>query len=207
MNQTPTILSIEYTDGAPLAPDDPRASMSRAIQVARAVLRELNLDNAGCATQCPDWNALDIARHIVAIIDRATAGPGGADLMSMPILADLRLDELATAFDDSVNRLHEAWLDDTVLDQMIEVPWGTFPGAAVIGAYASELIIHTWDLATAIGAVPNWPDHDVVVMTQMLQEGIPESPRGDEMPFGPVVRPSADSAPIAHLVGWLGRRA
>ncbi len=201
-----TEIHIDYTDGEPLALDDPRGAMARSVQAMRAVIGCVAADNADRPTPCADWNVLQLAQHLIAVLDRAAAGPTDQDIPEMPILADVAIERLVDAAHTSATRLHENWTDDSTLDQMIEVPWGTFPGAAVIGVYAGETLVHTWDLAVSIGVDLNWPTQDVNVHFEMSKIGIPESPRDEFMPFDPVVRPGDDAPMIEHLVGWQGRQ-
>ncbi|WP_051071363.1 TIGR03086 family metal-binding protein [Ilumatobacter coccineus] len=198
-------IRIEYTDGAPLAADDPRGAMARAVQAARAVLAQVDADNAANPTPCSEWTALELAQHIVAVLDRAAAGPTDRDVPSMPLLADVPLDRLDEAALAAAERIHANWTDDSILDRPIVVPWGEFPGAVVIGVYAGETIVHAWDLAVAIGVDLDWPEADVAVHFEMSKAGIPEDGRGPEMPFDPVFRPGDDAPLIHHLVGWQGR--
>ncbi len=198
-------IDIDYTDGSPLAPDDPRGAMARSIQAARAVIAHVHADNAENPTPCAEWNALQLAQHLVAVLDRAAAAPTDDVIDEMPILADVSISDLGDAALASAQRVHANWSDDAAMAKMIDVPWGTSPGAAVIGVYAGETIVHTWDLAVAIGANLNWPASDVPIHYEMSKAGIPESPRDEFMPFDPVVRPSNDAPMIEHLVGWQGR--
>ena len=89
---------------------------------------------------------------------------------------------------------------------MVIVPWGTIPGAVALAVYSSELLVHAWDLATAIGVEPQWHQGDVETALGVVEVGIPAEPRNPEdMPFGAVV-PTADDAPtIDRLVAWMGR--
>ncbi len=198
-------VDIGYTDGAPLAADDPRVPMARSVQAARAVIALVDADNARATTPCADWNVLQLARHIVAVLDRVAAAPTGQVLDDLPMLADVGLDELDDAAMTSARNAQASWSSDDTLSMLIDVPWGTFPGAAVIGAFAAETLVHTWDLAVAIGVELNWPDADLAIHFQMVQIGIPESPREEFMPFDPVVRPGEDAPLIEHLAGWQGR--
>lgn len=202
---TNTQIHIDYADDSPLATDDPRGAMARSVQAARAVLAQVTPANADNETPCADWNALQLAQHIVAVLDRAAAGPTEQDINSMPLLADTGVDALDQAALASAELLHQNWSDDAALGATIAVPWGEFPGAVVIGVYAGETIVHTWDLAVSIGVDINWPDTDVAIHFEMSKEGIPEAGRGAEMPFDPVVRPGNDAPMIEHLVGWQGR--
>lgn len=199
-------IQIDYTDGAPLAPEDPRGAMARAVQAARAVVGHVNASNADRPTPCGEWTVHQVAQHLVAVFDRAAACPTDADLNAMPILTEVAVGDLEAATMNSVQQLHANWTDDATLSMMIDVPWGTFPGAAVIGAYASETLVHTWDLAAGMGLELNWPETDLAVHVEMVKMGIAEEGRDNEfIPFGAVVRPAADDAPaIEHLAGWMG---
>ena len=197
-------LHIEYTDGAPLAPDDPRGAMARSAQAARAVITAFGPDDASAPTPCTDWDALTVAQHMVAVVCRAAAGPTDQRIDEMPVLADVRHDELVDSLDAALHGLQRTWTDHAALTRMIDVPWGTFPGAAVIGVYSSELLVHTWDLAVAIGVQLNWPEADIAVGLAMSEIGFPDGPR-EQMPFDSAVRPTADAPAIEHLAGWVGR--
>lgn len=205
MDTTHTPINIDYTDGAPLDPADARGAMARSVQAARAVISEVNEQNASNPTPCAEWNALELAQHLVAVFDRAAAGPTDQDIVAMPLHADAGVADLDAAALAAAERIHDNWSDDEALDMAITVPWGTFPGAAVIGVYAAETLVHAWDLSVSIGVSLNWPDTDTPIHLEMSKVGIPESPRDELMPFDPVVRPAEDAPTIEHLVGWQGR--
>lgn len=198
-------IDIAYTDGSPLAPDDPRGAMARSVQAARAVIERVDETNAHNPTPCAEWNALQLAQHLVAVFDRAAAGPTDDVIDDLPLLADVPLDGLGDAALTAAQRIHVNWSPDEAMTMPIDVPWGTFPGAAVIGVYAGETIVHTWDLSVAIGVSLDWPESDLPTHYEMSKVGIPESPRDEFMPFDPVVRPPQDAPMIEHLVGWQGR--
>lgn len=202
---TNTQIHIEYTDGAPLAADDPRGAMARSVQAARAVLAQATSANADIATPCDDWTALQLAQHMIAVIDRAAAGPTDADINALPILADVEIVGLSDAALASAQQLHRNWTDDAALQQMIAVPWGEFPGAMVIGVYAGELLLHTWDLAAALDISLDWPEADVAVHFEMAQMAIPADGRNEFIPFGPVTECADDAPTIVRLAAWQGR--
>ena len=198
-------ISIDDLDNTPLAADDPRAAMARAVWAARHVIARVDVATATRSTPCPDWNALDLARHLIAVFHRASAGPTGREIVSMPILAPGDVDGLDAAVLAAAHQVRTNWADDATLQTMIDVPWGEFPGAAVIGAYAGETLVHTWDLAVSLDVTLDWPEVDLPAHLAMVQQGIPEQPRDETMPFDAVVRPSSDAPLIEHFVGWMGR--
>ncbi|MFK7917459.1 MAG: TIGR03086 family metal-binding protein [Ilumatobacter sp.] len=202
---TNTQIHIDYTNGAPLASDDPRGAMARSVQAAQAVLGEVTAAAAHQPTPCADWDVLQLCQHMIAVLDRAAAGPTDDDINALPVLADVPLDELGAAALTSAQRVHENWSDEAAMSKMIAVPWGEFPGAAVIGVYAGELLLHTWDLAVSLGIEANWPETDVAIHLQMAQLAIPEDGRNEFVPFGDVVACAETAPTIERLAAWQGR--
>ena len=186
--------------------NDIRTALARSMQLARAVAAELTEATAGRATPCPEWNALDVARHILAVFDRVVAAPTGADLIAMPLLSEATLDDIGEHLDAAAEAAAAAWADDELLGQTISAPFGELPGAAVLGVWAGELVAHSWDLAVAIGVEPNWPEPDTEISYQMASSSLPDDGRHlEEMPFSPAIELSDDAPAIERLVAWLGR--
>lgn len=197
---------VNSQQGDTLAADDPRVAFARSVNTARAVIAEVDDNNAANESPCPDWNARLMAGHIIAVLERVAALPAGDDIMAMAVVRDdLAVDALSEALTSAAQAVHAAWTDDA-LAQMVTVPFGTMPGGAALAAYASEILTHTWDLATAIGVEPQWHVGDTEMAAGVIKMGLPAEPRAVEgMPFDPVV-PTADDAPaIDRLVAWVGR--
>lgn len=98
-------LTLDYTTTEPHAASDARSAMARAIQAARAVTTQLDSGNARSLSPCSEWNALDVVRHMIAVIDRATAGATGQSLHGMPELVDVELVDVDDAFAESSRAL------------------------------------------------------------------------------------------------------
>jgi uncharacterized protein (TIGR03086 family) len=206
INTAVRTLRIDHTSGAPLAPDDPRVPFARAVVTAGVVLAELTVDVASNPTPCAEWDAHQLGGHLVAVIERVAALPSGRSIDEMPLVRDdLTAQEMSAAFTEAAHAAQAAWTDEA-LTSMVNVPWGEIPGVVAMHVYAAELLIHTWDLASAIGVAPQWHQPDVEAAMQAVQMGIPNESRDlADMPFGPVVT-TADDAPAIHrLVAWVGR--
>jgi len=179
--------------------------MARALQAARAVIDRLDDTNANNPTPCEGWTALDVARHLVTVFRKAGVAPSGADLLAFPEIADVDLAGIATAVDDAAAAMHAAWSEDSTLARMIDAPWGTMPGAAVLGVWSGETLVHTWDLAVSIGVELNWPEPDTSINLEQTMQFLPESGRPAMVPFDDAVVLADDRAPIDRLAGWMGR--
>jgi uncharacterized protein (TIGR03086 family) len=101
-----------------------------------------------------------------------------------------------------------------------ETPWGTLAGDTALGAYISELVVHTWDLCTATGQVHAWDEHVLRVSLDSLHALLPEprrrSPGNDgrtghrpshcrSADFDDAVRISDRAPLIDRVVAWSGR--
>ena len=185
---------------------DPRPALARSIATAQSVIAELTDANANDPTPCTDWNARVMAGHLVAVVERIEAIPGGRDPLEMALVRDdLAVAELPSAFSAVARAAETAWTD-AALARVVTVPFGVMPGAAALGVYTAEILAHTWDLSRAVGVEPEWNLDDTATANAVTRAGLPGECRElVDMPFDAVV-PTADDAPaIEQLVAWLGR--
>ena len=80
--------------------------------------------NASNPTPCAEWNAFDLARHLIAVLERAAAGPTDEDINTMPLLADVDLADLVTEAQAAAERVHANWADSDAMETMIARPLG-----------------------------------------------------------------------------------
>ncbi len=125
------------------------------------------------------------------------------------------------AFTRAADEAQRAWTSDRLAEPR-ELPWGVFPGDAVLGVYTNELTVHTWDLARATGQEVVWNQQVLETSWTAIHQQLPIAEREEiwaavkaslppdspwENPFGDAV-PIADDAPlIDRLVAWNGRSA
>jgi len=102
------------------------------------------------------------------------------------------------------------------------LPWATDTGAAALLGYASEVTVHTWDVATGTGQHPEWNDEAVGLMLRLMRSWLPGEGRAEIFaavhekmgpaaegmpdPFAEVVAVPADAPLIDQLVAWNGRK-
>jgi uncharacterized protein (TIGR03086 family) len=187
---------------------DPRPPFGLALDRAAATLAAIGADDLTRPTPAEAYTVDQLARHLIAVVDRIAAVARGEDPFSVPQEIDPVTDgDYRAALDRSRVVQEQVWADDAVLGRELTLPFAVLPGAVALSIYISEITVHTWDLATAIGAEVDWDDDIVAMAHQTITMGLPAEPRGDEVgiPFDPVV-PTAEDAPIIErLVAWTGR--
>ncbi len=199
------------TDGAAAASPaggDPRAGFAAAAGLARTVIAQIAADDLDRPTPCDEFDVDALAGHMIGAVRRIAAVGAGEHFATVDTqLSHLGVEQLVPLFDAAVADQAAAWAGDAVLGSMLELPFGTIPGAAALGAYISELTTHTWDLATALGVDVDWNDELALGALAAMSHALPDSPRGAEVgvPFGAPVAVADDAPAIERLVAWVGR--
>lgn len=89
--------------------------------------------------------------------------------------------------------------------QLAATPFGDMPGDTFARLLAFDLLMHSWDLATATGKPLNVPDEVVAEVDGFARAALTPELRGPET-FGPEVEPSRNASPLDRLVAFSGRR-
>lgn len=161
--------------------------VTRGLDQLVDLLGTVTPDDAERATPCSEWSIADLSDHIVNSVDgMATMASGGE-----PDWAS------STHHADPVSALRR---NGQALVQALEAGDGAFPE----GMAAAELAVHTYDLATALGAAtagldPEVADTGHAFMTSSMTDDM----RGDA--FG-AEQPAPDGAdPYQRIAAFAGR--
>ena len=155
---------------------------------------------------CGDWNVRSLLSHTVSSIDAFAAavdgdeGPSEAELFSGTDI--LGSDPLAVA-ERSVGRSQRAW--ETIADWQVPVTTviGAMPAGQAVGIITFSTLIHSWDLAVAIGRPVEFEEHEAALVEGVGSQLVPAlRPQGL---FGPEIAVRADATPTQRLVAFAGR--
>ena len=198
-------------------PIDPRPILDRAIAIGGSVIDQVRPDQLGDPTPCADMDVRALLVHLVSVLDRLAAL--GHDEDPFAVRETVGPDDgWSDAWNASARRAVEAWRNDAVLERPMALPWIQGTGADILVSYFNELIVHTWDVATATGQRPDW-DETVVAAALAGPEILPAENRRalfeeisaamglDEVqiPFADPVAIPDDAPAIDRLVAWNGR--
>ncbi|MFJ7988431.1 TIGR03086 family metal-binding protein [Streptomyces sp. NPDC096351] len=196
----------ENTPTPAAATDDPRQSLLKAIALAGRTVAATRPEQWDGPTPCTEFTVRRLAAHLVAVLRRIALAGRGGDVTTLPtVVEDLADGAWQEAWDAAVREVEEAWADPAVLGRTLTLPFGTLPGAAAAAVWTSEFTVHTWDVATAIGQLPDWDPRLVAISDAAMRRGLPAGPR-DGAPFGAAVDVDPDAPAIDRLVAWCGRK-
>lgn len=198
---------LDWQDDRMTTPQDPRPNFLHATAIATALIGGVRDDQLDLPTPCDEFAVRDLLGHLVAVMERAIVIGSLGDPNEAPRLIDLDGRSTLTEWLSRAGRAAGIWADDKLLGTIVTLPFAKLPGAAAMAIYASELTVHSWDLATATGQQVTWNDGVCRASLQAMQMALPaDMVRDAELPFGAVVT-VPDTAPIIdQLVGWNGRQ-
>lgn len=203
---------------------DPRPAYSRALDQAVGIVRSVRPDQLDLPTPCTEMDVRELLAHLHMVIARAAALPTLQDLADFPVEdRSISDDGIADAIASAAEHSRRAWSDDALLTRDMTLPWMTGPGGVVLGIYLSEAVVHSWDLATAVGAVPAWDQEVAALALDALAKQLPMAERGPMWaqyraslgdnagrawadPFADAVDVAATELPMTRLIAWTGRR-
>lgn len=146
------------------------------------------------ATPCEGWAVKELVEHAVGTQKMMGGGMVGAEIPEDADWPTVR-DAIGAALQA------EGALDGTTTFG----PMGEVPKAMVFGIGTSDLLMHTWDLARAIGADESLPAEAVSASYMGLQR-FPEEMRLAEGRFAPPVPCADDADEQTKLLSFSGRQ-
>ena len=153
-------------------------------------------------TPCSDWQVRDLLNHI------AGGAPVFAGLFrgeaGRPFPTDDQLgDEPSAAVRRALDEFDAAVKSPGAMERPLETPFGEMPGEAFARLAAVDLMIHSWDLATALGERLDL-DNDLVREVDAFARSAFPDPRPPAL-FAPAVEPPDGASPLECLVAFSGR--
>ena len=189
---------------------DLRPLHRRALDVAGTVVARVQAVDLVRPTPCLGWDLGALLGHAIGQnhgFAQAVEAPDAPLSAFAP--RPVAPDELSDAWQTSADRLAAAFgaaaLDSEVLLAEFS-PEVRFPVAAVVGFHLLDTVVHTWDIATALGEEFR-PDDELIIATFGQAKRVPDGPVRERpgAPFAPgVVVDSLDD--WDRTLAMLGRR-
>ena len=103
-----------------------------------------------CQSPCEDWKARDVVAHVANNLNRVSAGIQGQEPREVG-----QDEDIVSAWNTSKDGFLSA-ISSADLSQNINGPFGPMPAEQLIGRIiATDVLVHTWDLARATGGDEN----------------------------------------------------
>lgn len=183
-----------------------------ATTTLRALVASVTDEQLSLPTPCVHYTVGDLVEHVGGL---AAAFTGAARKVAVPGSDQGGSGDAARLepgwrdrIDADLADLAEAWRDPSAYDGMTAAGGIDMPGEIAASVALNEVVVHGWDLATALGKPFSVTDADVAGCMAFAEPfSTPETAdqRGDA--FGPVLPVSDDADPLTRLLAMMGRRA
>lgn len=158
-------------------------------------------DKWAAQSPCEQWKARDVVAHVVAGHRGVIAGVRGGESIPMDAAEDPK-----QAWEQASRAIDEISGDPEASAKEIDGPTGKMPAGQIIDQFVTmDLLVHTWDLARAVGA-PERLDEDSVSRAYEALKPMDAMIRAPYV-FGPKLDPPADADLQTEFLYFLGRRA
>ncbi|MFI6368885.1 TIGR03086 family metal-binding protein [Nocardia sp. NPDC050630] len=184
----------------------PNFDLEPAATALEAVVGATTDDQLTAPTPCTDTSVRDLLAHVIGLTEafRQAATKEAVGRSVPPAVgpdSDLPAD-WRSRIPAQLKALVAAWREPSAWDGQTEAGGVTAPAAVMATIALDEIVVHTWDLARAIGRQPAVDPTHLTILLEFLRDTPPEGTAGM---FGPVVR-VPDTAPLLdRIVGLTGR--
>jgi uncharacterized protein (TIGR03086 family) len=166
-----------------------------------AAVRAVAPDKWSAQSPCEGWRARDVVAHVVEGHRGVIAAVRGGE--SKPLSVD---EEPRLAWEEASRTIDEITGDPEALAKEIDGPTGKMPAGEVISRFVTmDLLVHTWDLARAVGADERLDEDSVRGAYEALKpmDAMIRQPNI----FGPKLDPPDGADLQTEFLYFLGRRA
>jgi uncharacterized protein (TIGR03086 family) len=177
-----------------------------AVDVFDRAMHKVGIGDWDSPTPCSEWTVRDLVRHIVGEqlwVPDLLAGKTVAEVGDK-FDGDVLEDDPMHAWTESSQAARGAWLQPGTLVTVVHLSFGDIDGAEYCWQMTTDLTVHGWDLATALGLEAGIGDELATTVLGYVEPQIDQW-RGTPMFGDPVAVPDG-ADPQSRLVAMLGRQ-
>lgn len=171
------------------------ALLAVALDAAADVVSRLEADEWELPTRCTSWSTRDVLAHLVATTTKFTAFASGVTDAPRTPREDVLADDPLAAFPHCRAASAQAWRSAD-LRRVCRLPFGTFTASEAAAVNAFDVLVHTWDIAQAVGILYEPPPALTALAYRMaLRLVTPQAVAAGQYaaPAGPLPRPPQEA--------------
>jgi uncharacterized protein (TIGR03086 family) len=172
-----------------------QALIAKAAVPAITLVRGVTPDQLDLPTPCADFTVGGLLDHLsgsgLYLVDAAGGTPVKPGTVTPETVATV------------LKQVSQAWSRPEAWEGQAEIGGQTMPASLMGGMALTELVMHGWDLARAIGAPVEW---DAELLDYLIVEVPKTAATGRQLgAYGPAVPVPDDASTLDRLLGMTGR--
>lgn len=181
-----------------MAPVDALASGYDSME---RLVRSLAPEDFGAQTPCEQWVVRDVLEHVLGNIEVFIGVARDGKPFEMPEERERLGPDPAASLRAAADENIQAWRGSDAVD----TPTGMIPGVTLFDINLADTVMHTWDIAKAVGRDPGL-DPEVVDIVLGKMEGEWHRIGHTMGAFGPPCDAPEGAPPLDRLVALTGRQ-
>ena len=208
---------------------EPVSSCRCVTDDALELIASVQASEWAAATPCEGWDTRSLVNHVLGTCVSFVGGLRKANAEATPEPVDLGAGDAATVYERADNAMNQGasmgfsdaqlpeayrraaaalvaeWEQPGALEQTVYLSFTSMPGAMAIKIVTADALLHSWDLAKALGRPFTMNEEVAATTLEMMQQFYNPDQRGPGKAFGHTV-PVPKTAPVQErLVGLSGR--
>ena len=182
---------------------DPLVSADATLAVCQHVLRGISPDDLARPTPCEDLTVAELADHLIGSLTDLGRSAGGT---VRPAAVGSVESRVAVVGQQAI----EAWVSRGLAGAVRLPSGGEAPAAVVVGALSTELLVHAWDFAAALGRQVPVSDDVTGYVLELAQRAVAQSATQHVKEGGSAADARAvgpDARTLERLIEFSGRTA
>ncbi len=181
--------------------------LGTAFASTRRILANVSTDQMNLPTPCESWKVSDLVDHIVRGALWFGSSMDAGRSIDDSNLGEFSVGDHVATYDEGIKGSLAAFAKPEAAEKMVELPFGTFPGAAFFGLATTDAFVHGWDLAKATGQPTDLEPELAEVLLEQSKANIRDEFRGSDpqAPFGPEQQAPDGACAADQLAAFLGR--
>lgn len=184
----------------------PLAVLQGADQRFAGLLERLRTDHLTAATPCHGWDVRALVSHTLQSVEAFSAAVDGGAAPSAEELfsgADILGDDAAGRAKEVFERSHRAWSTVEDWDAEVITVVGKVPASQAIAVVTFSTLVHSWDLAWALGERVEFTPTEATLAEAVGGELIP--PTRQSGLFGAEVHAPIHATATQRVIAFTGR--
>jgi uncharacterized protein (TIGR03086 family) len=180
--------------------------LQRVLEDARALVRPITAADLSTPTPCEGWDVKGLLGHMTDIVQTFAAGVRGEEFKPAAGTSAAEATDIQQAYGQGVDALLAAARAPGALDGTVAMPGGPMPTERALAIALADQMIHSWDIAKALGKPFQMDDRMAAGTLRGLHHILTPERRGPGKAFAAEVPCPADAPAQDRLLAFTGRQ-